>query len=49
MRSDPKDAAAFVELAQRAVGREKALWYLELGLEANSTSEVVYIIDSVYV
>jgi len=42
VRKDPGDTAAWLELAQKAVGRGKALSYLELGLQVNSTSEVLY-------
>ena len=40
MRRDPGDIAGWVELAQRATGREEALRYLKQGLEANNSSEV---------
>ena len=40
MQRDPGDTAGWVELAQRATGREEALRYLKQGLETNNSSEV---------
>ena len=40
MQRDQGDIAGWVELAQRATGREEALRYLKQGLEANNSSEV---------
>ena len=42
VQRDPGDIAGWVELAQRATGREEALRYLKQGLEANNSSEVQY-------